>query len=204
MYLNIYNKNITSLKEYFETRECGDIRQITELECSWNQLTSLEGCPPNVQQLLCSNNMLTTLKGCPSSVKNLQCQGNQLTTLIGCPSSVKVLYCCYNRLASLEGCPENMYILFCSNNHLNNLDWCPRNVSYLNYNNNPLGKEWQDLTPKQALDKLYEQDVQKGVSIINQIFEERRTSILKQCVRDYWYNSDRCLHAKVMYKLSAS
>ena len=54
-------------------------------DCSYNQLTSLEGSPKEVHyNFFCVGNQLTTLEGGPSYVgRNFDCTGNLLTTLKG-------------------------------------------------------------------------------------------------------------------------
>ena len=52
MRFNISNKNLTTL----EGIEFPD--GITELNCSYNSLTSLQYCPKSVTHLYCYNNMI--------------------------------------------------------------------------------------------------------------------------------------------------
>ena len=96
MKVDISNKNITSLTE-INWNVYSD--EITELNCSYNQLTNLVGCPNTIQELNCSQNNLTNLVGCPNSVKELDCNSNRLTSLEGCPNTVKELWCWDNPLA---------------------------------------------------------------------------------------------------------
>jgi hypothetical protein len=65
-------------------------------DCSYNQLTSLEGCPESVGgSFLCDVNRLKSLEGCPKSVGgSFLCEYNQLASLEGCPESVSN-FCCY-------------------------------------------------------------------------------------------------------------
>ena len=53
---------------------------VTELDCSGNNITSLEGCPTlkSLTKLYCSGNNLTSLEGCPNSVTKLDCWNNPL------------------------------------------------------------------------------------------------------------------------------
>ncbi|MFA5382044.1 MAG: hypothetical protein WC356_02680 [Candidatus Micrarchaeia archaeon] len=81
---------------------------ITELDCSNNQLTSLDA--PNATELRCYNNQLTSLDA-PNATK-LDCSNNQLTSL-DAPNAT-VLYCSNNQLTSLDA--PNATVLYCSNN----------------------------------------------------------------------------------------
>jgi hypothetical protein len=67
-------------------------------DCSYNQLTTLEGCPKEVGgYFYCDNNQLTTLEGCPKTVGgDFYCSFNELTTLEGCPKTVGGGFYCYN------------------------------------------------------------------------------------------------------------
>ena len=70
----------------------------------------------------CSFNQLTALEGSPREVGRLfMCNDNPLNSLVGGPEKVKIDYCCSNctNLTSLEGAPEEVegnfycsYILF--------------------------------------------------------------------------------------------
>ncbi len=59
-------------------------------DCSWNKLTSLDGCPNYVgDNFNCSDNELTNLIGGPKEVGgDFYCSRNKLTSLIGCPKEV--------------------------------------------------------------------------------------------------------------------
>jgi len=97
--------------------------------CSWNVLTSLEGCP-NItnSNFSCSYNNLTSLDGSPNKVGwNFDCSSNQLTSLEGCPMEVDVDFICYNNnLTSLEGCPLRVSgTLSCINNKITTLKGFP-------------------------------------------------------------------------------
>ena len=79
-----------------------------DLDCSNNDLTSLEGCPKEVKgDFDCSSNNLTSLDGSPEIVSGyFDCSYNKLTSLEGCPKEVKGnFYCSNNNLISLNGLP---------------------------------------------------------------------------------------------------
>ena len=100
--------------------------------CSYNNLTSLEGCPTEVSwDFDCSNNSLTYLEHCPTEVGGyFDCQNNNLTSLKGCPTKVGGYFDCQNNtLTSLKGCPTEVVRYFsCSNNNLKSLEHCPTEV----------------------------------------------------------------------------
>ena len=66
--------------------------------CSYNQLTSLEGSPKEVGGSFdCSENRLTSLEGCPQRVGgNFKCYNSKLTSLEGCPKEVGGHFVCYS------------------------------------------------------------------------------------------------------------
>lgn len=65
---------------------------ITILDCSCNQIGSLEGMG-HVTELICSNNRLSSLKGCSESVEILRCSDNPLTDFSYLPQRLSVLEC---------------------------------------------------------------------------------------------------------------
>ena len=109
-------------------------------DCSYNNLTTLEGCPKTVGgSFLCYNNKLTTLEGSPHTINgDFYCSGNELTTLKGSPKTVNLdFYCFNNNLTTLEGCPQTVGWYFdCSDNHLTTLEGCPKTVGWNFYCNN--------------------------------------------------------------------
>mgnify|MGYP001298282849 FL=1 len=89
--------------------------------CSYNNLTSLEGCPKWVGgdfschynklsdidygiqivdgNFYCNNNKITTLKGSPKLVGSFSCYKNKITDLKGCPKYIKGNFDCrYNSI----------------------------------------------------------------------------------------------------------
>jgi len=66
--------------------------------CSYNNLTSLKGCPEKVEgSFHCDYNKLTSLEGCPREIGGgLYCRENLLTSLKGCPKEVDGVFYCHN------------------------------------------------------------------------------------------------------------
>lgn len=55
-------------------------------DCSYNFLTSLEGCPQSVGDFYCENNGLTSLYGCPQIILgDFDCQDNEIIDFKGFP-----------------------------------------------------------------------------------------------------------------------
>lgn len=80
-------------------------------DCSYNNLTNLEGAPIYVGgDFDCSYNKLTSLVGAPQEVGgSFSCIDNNLTSLIGSPRRVnRNFHCAYNKLPNLVGAP--MYV----------------------------------------------------------------------------------------------
>jgi len=68
-------------------------------DCSYNDFTSLIGCPERVEgSFYCDHNQLTSLEGCPRKVGGtFECSHNRLTSLKGCPEKVgNIFYCDHN------------------------------------------------------------------------------------------------------------
>ena len=121
-----FNKGISDFKGIVFGKVTGDFN------CSYNSLTSLEGCPKEVTgHFDCSDNNLTSLKGSPKEVGgNFYCHYNNLTSLEDCPKEVGGnFYCHYNNLTSLEFGPKEINgHFYCYDNSLTSLEGCPKEV----------------------------------------------------------------------------
>jgi hypothetical protein len=96
-----------------------------------SKLTSLEGCPQEVNGFLtCDSNYLTSLEGCPQKINGLfSCNDNRLTSLKGCPQiGVHNIWCRENNITSLEGCAPNTHSLYCNYNHIKDLHDIHRHI----------------------------------------------------------------------------
>jgi hypothetical protein len=86
-----------------------------DFDCSWNNLTSLEGAPREVEgSFVCYRNNLTSLVGAPEEVSGkFWCNNNSLTSLEGAPLDVKGNFDCENNpLQTLVGAPQKIGGLF--------------------------------------------------------------------------------------------
>ena len=97
--INVYNKNIVSLKgiEFFTALIC--------LNCYNNQLTTLDVSKNTALiELYCFNNQLTTLDVSKNTALiHLACSNNQLTTLdVSKNTALIYLYCSGNQLTTLD------------------------------------------------------------------------------------------------------
>ena len=96
-------------------------------DCSFNQLSSLEGCPNITNGFLCAYNELISLESCPTIVNgDFDCSNNQLNSLKYAPKKVNGFYCGNNRLTieGLEYLPKEIksnFILLIENESLNSL-----------------------------------------------------------------------------------
>ncbi len=118
--IDVIRRNITNLKgiEYFTA--------LTELWCSYNQLTSLDvsGCTA-LKELWCNDNQLTGLDVSKCTALTwLECYSNQLTSLDVSKNSVLTTLGCYNnQLTSLDVSKNSVLTtLGCYNNQLTSLD----------------------------------------------------------------------------------
>ena len=92
-----------------------------ELNCPYNQLTSLPELPPSLHILYCPYNQLTSLPELPPSLQGLYCPYNQLTSLPELPPSLQRLYCHNNQLTSLPELSPSLHTLYCYNNPLDKI-----------------------------------------------------------------------------------
>jgi len=78
--------------------------EVEKLDLSYKNLTKLPDLSlyKNLKNLNCSNNQISTLEGCPNSVINLDCSYNQLKNLEECPNSLIELDCSNNQIKILR------------------------------------------------------------------------------------------------------
>ena len=148
----------------------------------------------------CSNNQLTSLDGCPEGVTTLLCSNNQLTSLDGCPENVTKLYCLSNQLTSLDGCPKNVTELDCSNNQLTSLDGCPENVTMLDYYDNPLNSTYKNKSLKEIHLINYVKKFKKGITIVDNIILNYNARTIQKVWDDWWYKPDKQGESRVAKK----
>src|SRR3989344_4867887 len=92
-----------------------------ELNCPYNQLTSLPELPPSLHILYCPYNQLTSLPELPPSLQILNCSYNQLTSLPELPPSLQSLNCYSNHFTSLPELPPSLQELYCPYNPLDKI-----------------------------------------------------------------------------------
>lgn len=83
------------------------------IECSKNNITSLNGCSKNVYHIKCENNKLTSLEGGPEETFKISCKENPLITLKGAPKIIHDYFECddfkiYGRKWNVSGWIETM------------------------------------------------------------------------------------------------
>lgn len=111
------------------------------LNCNFNKLTSLKGCPKIIfGSFYCYSNNLKSLKYSPDKIGvDWDITGNYITSLKGCQKTIYGnFYCNNNKLKSLKYCPVIVGKNFsCANNHLTSLEHGPKEVGgeYICYNN---------------------------------------------------------------------
>ena len=85
---------------------------ITELDISYEELTKLPDDMDkytNLKELECSDNQITSLDNLPSKLETLYCSNNKITRLDNLPQKLKVLCCAYNPLKyDFEATLENI------------------------------------------------------------------------------------------------
>jgi Leucine-rich repeat (LRR) protein len=148
--INVSNKNIKSLPDLSRFKNlkqlyCSDNeltslpnlpQNLETLSCSDNKLTSLPTLPQNLEVLHCYSNKLTSLPNLPQNLKQLSCSNNELTSFPTLPQSLKTLFCYNNKLTSLPTLPQNLESLYCSKNELTSLPTLPQNLKKISYSNN--------------------------------------------------------------------
>jgi len=141
-YLNSLSEDILTLDiSYMHIKSFPDLtrfKNLRELYCYDNELTSLPTLPQNLEKLYCENNQLTSLPTLPENLKELNCSMNDLTSIPSLPQNLKELYCHNNRLTSLPTLPQNLKELDFDYNRLNLLPTLPQNLKKFNCSHNQL------------------------------------------------------------------
>jgi len=127
-------KEVTHLDcRYNELTSLPDLPLVIKLNCRDNKLTSLSNLPL-VTVLNCSGNLLTSLPKLPCIIK-LDCYNNVLTSLPDLNHVIE-LDCSSNKLTSLPNLPL-VTVLYCYNNVLTSLPNLPLVIT-LYYQNNKM------------------------------------------------------------------
>ena len=167
-YLNSLSEDILTLS--IESRgikvlpDLTRFKNLKQLYCSNNQLSSLpNNLPQGLEILYCSNNNLTSLPDLTrlKNLKQLYCTLNQLSTLpTTLPETLEILYCSHNELLSLptilpqglkelycsnnllsylpNNLPQNLVILYCFDNKITSFPTLPEKILHFYYTNNPI------------------------------------------------------------------
>jgi Leucine-rich repeat (LRR) protein len=131
---------------------------LTHLECSYNQLTSLDVSANTALAFIsCGYNQLTGLDvSANTALTYLYCQSNQLASLdINTNTSLTYLYCSSNQLTALDvSANAKLDYLQCSSNQLTSLDVCANTaLTTLSCHGNQLTS--LDVSANTALTSLY-------------------------------------------------
>jgi len=129
----IANRKIKSLRDYFAQNPDINVAQIVSLDCSDNDLSTLDDCPPNLTKLNCRGNIIFSLQGIPETLKWLDCSNNQIDSLQYCPQNLQDLFCSENNITTLKYCPPNLRKLYISDNPLQSLIGLPRHLEKLEF-----------------------------------------------------------------------
>jgi uncharacterized repeat protein (TIGR01451 family) len=130
-HLECYNNQLTNLSSLPSF-------SLIELNCSYNQLTTLSFLSFSMKRLVCSHNQLTDILNLSPSLIVLECGYNQLTSIPALPSSLTGLGCGFNQISSLPALPNSLTGLNCSVNQLTSLPSLPSTLIDLDCSYNML------------------------------------------------------------------
>lgn len=111
---------------------------LTLLDCSGNNLSSLPGLPVTIVGLYCNSNQLSTLPALPPTLQLVDCSFNNLSFLPELPATLSSLTCTNNQLISLPVLPDALTYAYCQSNLLTQLPMLPAGLSDLNCSDNQL------------------------------------------------------------------
>ena len=123
-----------------------------------------------LDDFVCSFNELTSLEGCPKSVGGgFNCRCNELTSLDGCPEKVRGNFDCdNNQLSSLEGCSKFIGGHFdCTNNKITTFEQLPFSIGgYFHCAGNPINEIWELFKDYSKIEFLNDCDAIREPNII--------------------------------------
>jgi len=141
-YLNSLSEDILTIdiscKDIKSFPDLIRFKNLKELYCYDNYLTSIPSLPQNLEKLYCENNRLTSLPTLPENLKELDCDYNRLNFLSTLPQNLEKLNCSHNQLNLLPTLPQNLKILYCFINPIyeivnsNSLFQTKENIQILN------------------------------------------------------------------------
>ena len=95
-----------------------DYESLTTLDISNKKLKELPSWVSECKKLEildCSRNNISSLDNLPPGLKELDCSCNQITSLDNLQLRLKVLYCCGNQITSLDYLPPELIQFRCDN-----------------------------------------------------------------------------------------
>lgn len=110
--------------------------KVKEFRVQHCKLTTLEGCPREVEKFYCTNNNLTSLEFGPKECHTYSVSNNNITSLEHSPNEVVIFFIDNNKLTNFEGINFNRCgLLFASKNNISDLKNIPISDNYILDNN---------------------------------------------------------------------
>ena len=127
-FVSIKNQPITKLPIKFD--------KVIDFRVQHCKLTTLEGCPREVDMFHCNNNNLTSLEFGPKECHTYSVSSNNITSLEHSPNKVVNFFIDNNKLTNFNGINFNRcHLLFVGRNNINDLKEIPISDNYiLDYN----------------------------------------------------------------------
>jgi hypothetical protein len=109
---------------------------ITYIDCSNNELTTMNNLPKFLTMLNCSYNYIISFGklSLNDKLKRLNCSFNKINYLDNLPDGLEYLDCSYNPIINLENLPNSLIELVCNyTRNPNNINFLPETLKILNY-----------------------------------------------------------------------
>ena len=108
---------------YNELTELSLPNTLTNLDASYNAITTLPNLPSPLKEMNVGNNYLSTLPSFPSNIEYVNCERNNINILPNFPNGLKYFYGRYNLLKDIPQIPNSMRVFDCSYNPVECLDF---------------------------------------------------------------------------------
>ena len=99
---------------------------LTDLNCSYNQLTELKNLPDSLLYLNCRQNKLKKII-LPPNLKTFECTYNQIE-ILDMPDSLEEVYCGSNKIKKIVHISKNLKHFICFDNDITNLPSLPKDL----------------------------------------------------------------------------
>ena len=182
---------------------------VTELNCSTNNLQLLPPLPPKLTRLICSSNNLVNLPTLPRTLTLLDCSKNYLTELPDLQNtSITHLICSENMITTIPQLPPSLRCFSCHTNNIATIPEMPKSLILLwAHFNTKMSPYFQSIAesddPLQNLHNHYEQkrlfrQILKNIVTMNNALRNTMSDDVKSNISAAFTGRERSLKDQIL------